>query len=103
MREFLISENDAGQRLDKFITKTLKGLPVSLEQALDAARSFGLKVVDVRRQLERSHIFTHIRWDMRGWFLDVGEMAGGFAWLTLEQIDEQAALPTAFRQFWEER
>ena len=30
MREFVINANDSGQRLDKFITKTLKGLPVSL-------------------------------------------------------------------------
>ena len=30
MREFKINSNDAGQRLDKFILKTLKGIPVSL-------------------------------------------------------------------------
>ena len=71
-------------------------------QALSAVEAMGLKPKELLRQVERSHIFTHIRWDMRGWFLDVGEMAGGFTWLTLEQIDEQAALPTAFRQFREE-
>ena len=30
MREFTINLNDAGQRLDKFIQKTIKGIPVSL-------------------------------------------------------------------------
>ena len=30
MREFAINSNDAGQRLDKFIQKTIKGIPVSL-------------------------------------------------------------------------
>ena len=30
MREFVINANDGGQRLDKFITKSVKGLPVSL-------------------------------------------------------------------------
>ena len=30
MREFTINSNDAGQRLDKFIQKTIKGIPVSL-------------------------------------------------------------------------
>ena len=34
--------------------------------------------------------------------LEVDTPAGGFAWLTLEEIDKQAALPTAFRQFREE-
>ena len=30
MREFKINKNDAGQRLDKFVLKTVKGMPVSL-------------------------------------------------------------------------
>lgn len=30
MREFVINANDAGQRLDKFILKTIKGMPISL-------------------------------------------------------------------------
>ena len=30
MKEFQIKKNDAGQRLDKFIQKTIKGIPVSL-------------------------------------------------------------------------
>ena len=30
MREFTINANDAGQRLDKFILKTVKGMPISL-------------------------------------------------------------------------
>ena len=30
MRELIIGKNDAGQRLDKFILKTVKGMPVSL-------------------------------------------------------------------------
>jgi len=30
MRSFTINQNDGGQRLDKFITKTVRGLPVSL-------------------------------------------------------------------------
>ena len=30
MREFVIKKNDAGQRLDKFLTKAVKGLPTSM-------------------------------------------------------------------------
>ena len=30
MKEFQIKKNDAGQRLDKFLTKAVKGLPISL-------------------------------------------------------------------------
>ena len=30
MRSFTVKKNDAGQRLDKFLTKAVKGLPTSL-------------------------------------------------------------------------
>ena len=75
---------------------------LTLEQALEAAQQMGLQVTDVRRQLERSHIFTHIRWDMTGYYLNVKVPAGDFIWMTEEEITEKAALPTAYRQFWDE-
>ena len=33
---------------------------------------------------------------------EVAELGGDYTWLTAEQIRQDAALPTAFRQFWEE-
>ena len=71
------------------------------EAALAQAEAFGLRPREIRRQAERKHIFTHIRWEMRGIYLEVAEPAGDFTWLTAQEIEEQAALPTAFRQFWE--
>ena len=75
---------------------------LTAEEAVRWAEQMGLHPRHVERSIDRNHIFTHIRWDLRGWFLEVEEMAGGFTWLTLDEIDEQAALPTAFRQFREE-
>ena len=72
------------------------------EAALAQAEDWGLKPRDIRKQTERKHIFTHICWQMRGLYLEVAEPAGDFVWMTQEQIDTEAALPTAFRQFWEE-
>ena len=72
------------------------------EQAVSWAEDRGLHPRNVEKAIDRSHIFTHIRWDMRCWFLEVDELAGDFVWLTLDEIDTQAALPTAFRQFREE-
>ena len=71
------------------------------EEALLLAESFGLRPREIYRQIERKHIFTHIRWEMRGVYLEVAEPGGEFAWLTAEEIEKEAALPTAFRQFWE--
>lgn len=73
------------------------------EQALAAVEQMGLRPKEIFRQVQRRHIFTHIQWEMRGIYLEVAEPAGGFVWLTENEIESKAALPTAFRQFWEER
>ena len=71
------------------------------EAAVLAVARMGLSLRDVRKIVERTHIFTHIRWQMRGFYLEVSHIGGDFVWMTAEEIEKQAALPTAFRQFWE--
>ena len=75
---------------------------LEMEQALTAVEQMGLKPSEIYRQVERKHVFTHIRWDMNGIYMEIAAPEGGFNWLTAEQIENEAALPTAFRQFWEE-
>ena len=70
--------------------------------ALKKLETFGLQPKEIYRQVDRKHIFTHIAWDMRGIYLEVSQKTGSFTWLTKDQIIKDAALPTAFRQFWEE-
>lgn len=57
---------------------------------------------EISRQVLRKHIFTHIQWQMLGYYLEVAEPSEQFVWMTADQINTTAALPTAFRQFWEE-
>ncbi|MBQ7353349.1 MAG: RluA family pseudouridine synthase [Clostridia bacterium] len=45
MREFIVNKNDAGQRLDKFVQKTVKGIPVSLMY-----KAIRLKKIKVNRK-----------------------------------------------------
>lgn len=73
-----------------------------MEQGLELLRRWGLEPKALYRQVRRQHIFTHIRWEMNGLYLEVAQPLGNFTWLTAQQIETQAALPTAFRQFWEE-
>ncbi len=61
-----------------------------------------LPVKNVCRQAERNHIFSHIEWKMRGFYLEVGEKCEKYSWFSREEIESEVALPTAFRQFWEE-
>ena len=69
--------------------------------AMAAVEQMGLNPIEIYKQVERKHIFTHIEWKMRGIYLEVKEPVVDFVWFTGAQIESQAALPTAFRQFWE--
>ena len=75
---------------------------LELSAALAQVEKMGLIPREIHRQVERKHIFTHIQWEMTGIYLEVESPGGGLEWFTAEQIDNEIALPTAFRQFWEE-
>ena len=75
---------------------------LELPQALKVLEGMGVTPRELGRQVERKHIFTHIQWNLRGFYLEAADCTGGFQWFTKEEINSQAALPTAFRQFWEE-
>ena len=75
---------------------------LEISAAMEEVERIGLKPKEILRQVERKHIFTHIQWDMSGIYMEVAEQGGGFAWHSAEKIRRESALPTAFRQFWEE-
>ena len=74
---------------------------LQLDAALAAVQNMGLTVREVYRQADKKHVFTHIQWNMRGYYLEVADVNDAFTWLTREEIETQTALPTAFRQFWD--
>ena len=73
-----------------------------MEEGIAVAENWGLNPVQLLKKVQRQHIFTHIRWEMTGLYMEVKEPLGDFIWYTAEEVETQAALPTAFRQFWEE-
>ncbi len=75
---------------------------LEIHDAISTVEKMGLKPAEIIKQVERKHIFTHIEWDMCGVYVEIRERTGAFVWLTAEEIDRNAALPTAFRKFWEE-
>ena len=72
------------------------------EQAVELLSAWGLRPAELEKSVRRKHIFTHIVWDMRGIYAGVREKTEEFVWMTPEEINARAALPTAFRLFWEE-
>ncbi len=72
MRELLIGKNDAGQRLDKFLTKAVKGLPVSL--LYKYIRTKKIKVNGKRaEQNQQLCVGDHIALYIRDEFFDTPE------------------------------
>lgn len=72
------------------------------QQALDLAAAWGARPRELVKQLERTHIFTHIVWKMRCYYLSCAEMPDKFTWADRSALDGKYALPTAFRMFREE-
>ena len=72
------------------------------QQAMEQLEAWGLRPRELTKQVERTHIFTHITWNMNGYYIEVASQHPGFQWFTAEEIKNQAALPTAFRQFFPE-
>ena len=75
---------------------------LSTAEALAEVERMGLSPREIHKELHKKHIFTHIQWNMKGIYLEVAKPAASFQWFTPGEINTQAALPTAFRQFWEE-
>ena len=71
------------------------------EQALHTADTFGVEPIELHRELHRSHIFTHIKWQMTCYHILCAKASSDFTWATAQEIRTAYALPTAFRMFFE--
>ena len=69
------------------------------EEALAQLEAWGVRPREVIRSSDKIHIFTHIQWNMRGWYIRVGHAPSSFTWAAEQELDTVYALPTAFRQF----
>lgn len=75
---------------------------LSAEEALRQIEQWQLEPRELKKIIHRKHIFTHIVWEMEGVYAEINRKDSRFVWMTAEQLEGEAALPTAFRQFWEE-
>ncbi len=72
------------------------------EQALAFAEEAGCEPFELQKSVERTHVFTHIIWKMRCYYLLCREKSPEFVWAGAERRHTDVALPTAFRMFVED-
>ncbi len=68
-------------------------------QALAQLEAWGMTPEEVLKSSEKTHIFTHVQWNMTGWYIRISQGSGRFTWADERELDNTYALPTAFRQF----
>lgn len=70
--------------------------------AVTQAAQWGVAPAALIRSLRRSHVFTHIKWDMVCYHIDCRSEATGFIWADRRQLTESFTLPTAFKKLTDE-
>lgn len=79
---------------------------LTLPQMMDWLSAQGLAVensAELVRLPSKKHIFTHIEWHMDCWQIMCRRQKSedAFVWVSPKQLDEEIALPTAFRKVWQ--
>ena len=67
--------------------------------AVAQAEAWGVRPTDLTGTLRRTHVFTHVEWDMQCYLLRCGELPPAFFWADADALRGRVALPTAFRMF----
>lgn len=71
------------------------------QQAMDIVRQWGLRPEMLRKSVRRRHVFTHVEWEMTGFYIDCAAQTKRFVWIDAQQLEQAYPLPTAFRLFLE--
>jgi A/G-specific adenine glycosylase len=72
---------------------------LSDHEAVGIAAKWGASPSALTQALERSHVFTHIKWDMVCYSIECDAMPPCFTWVSRRMLMDTYALPTAFKKF----
>ncbi len=72
---------------------------LSEQQALNLAARWGAAPLRLTKSQRRTHIFTHIKWEMTAYFIDCAAEASFFTWAEASELSKTYPLPTAFKMF----
>ncbi len=69
------------------------------EEALLQAETMGVHPAELCQEVHKTHVFTHIRWEMVCYHIPCKVPISRYCWATTEELRTKYALPTAFRIF----
>ena len=72
---------------------------LSAGEALAYAQSLGARPTGVTSAGDATHVFTHIEWHMRGYFVECEAMPAALRWATPAEIADTYTVPKAFRAY----
>lgn len=76
---------------------------LSQEEAVEYAKSIGLMPVQIEALGDAKHIFSHVEWHMKGYFVRVDELEKtnqkNFLFIHPEEIEQEYPIPSAFEKY----
>lgn len=69
------------------------------QQAADVATQWETSPEQMKMNYNYTHIFSHVEWRMTAYYLVCCQMCRQFHWVTMEELDKEVAMPSAFRPF----
>ncbi|MCI9626413.1 MAG: A/G-specific adenine glycosylase [Clostridia bacterium] len=93
-----------GKRPAKGLLARLWELPsaagfLTREQAEKYLQELHIETAAMEKTAAAKHIFTHIEWHMQGYLVETKQPAGEFLWVSWEELQQQYALPSAFKAY----
>lgn len=71
------------------------------QEALDYISKEGYGPICIEKEIPYTHIFSHIEWHMKAFFIRCQNKADNLIWVSKSNLEREYALPSAFRFFIE--
>lgn len=74
---------------------------LSEQEAVDYISGQGFEPVMLEKMIPYTHVFSHVEWRMRAYFISCQNQNQNLIWVEREDMEKQYALPTAYKTFLE--
>lgn len=73
----------------------------STKEVLDYVSKLNVHPKEIWMESSYTHIFSHVEWHMSAYFIECADIIPDFQWVTIDELDNTIAVPSAFRPFKE--